>query len=598
MYKYSIGLVTAFILFTGCGGGEKGPVTPKLDTLNAQSNTSALEATLRKAGFNAASDVVTLQKDTIAFTYYDNEGTKHFVVYDSKNGDILSNIAHFKGQEVLHNNTTQNVISFKNGTVVNTNNYAHAQADYSKINNKSSTNTNYKARIENQLPNGQYISQFIYSPQKQGAAVLVKNAGGIVGLYLYGLTGSSPVRELNMYPLLEDGEEMYNIQFPKSGEVTFTINHDGWKYFYSYNYLSKKLSQLRVVTPDGQQNTNNSQQTQSGEEAIRAQIAMDEYRTIKDFIYTSDNHSDAAVVISRVGGNASLDFLLYDIPTYGAPYKVYDVFPPEGYDEEWVSFKNLKRIGGGKITFTATSRGENGYQTRDFTYYYLQHRYEGSYSNVNYNTNLSMEQLIRQKMDNDGGYVRDYVEFNSINRAVITSKKPSEQWEISVYDTSDPSRAHWLYTIGYYDNISDVYYASYNAISFRADGSDKTYDISSRSFSYSSNNQSSSYLSMEQLIRQKMDNDGGYVRDYEEFNSINRAVITSKKPNEKWEISVYDTSDPSRAHWLYTIGYYNNISDVYYSSYKTISFRADGSSKTYDISSRSFVANDPSMIII
>ncbi len=70
MYKYSIGLVTAFILFTGCGGGEKGPVTPKLDTLNAQSNTSALEATLRKAGFNAASDVVTLQKDTIAFTYY------------------------------------------------------------------------------------------------------------------------------------------------------------------------------------------------------------------------------------------------------------------------------------------------------------------------------------------------------------------------------------------------------------------------------------------------------------------------------------------------------------------------------------------------
>ncbi len=394
MYKHTLSLVAVLILLSGCGSSNAPKSRMSQDRPNTlqplSDNMGAIETSLRQAGFNAASDVVRLTNDTIAFTYYDTTGVKHFVVYDGKNGKILSNIAHFKGEEVIHNDDTKrDIISFKNGTVVKTNDYKHAQVDYSKTHYKPTKQINPRDLIEAQLPDNQHVTKFVYSPQKQAAAVLIESDNGINGLYLYGLDSSSPVREQNVYPLLEAGDNIYNIRFPKSGEITYMVTNMGWKYFYRYDYFAKKLTKYKTIDPHEQQHNEDNYRydpeqhsavlNMSPKEAIRAQIDTDR-RTMRDFIYTSDNHSDAAVVIDYVGGDGAIGLELYDIPKDGrAPYKVYDVEAP-GHNAEWTEITNLKRIGGGKFTFTGRSRDANGYHTRNYTYYYLEHRYADNYT--------------------------------------------------------------------------------------------------------------------------------------------------------------------------------------------------------------------------
>ncbi len=421
MYKHTLSLVAVLILLSGCGSSNAPKSRMSQDRPNTlqplSDNMGAIETSLRQAGFNAASDVVRLTNDTIAFTYYDTTGVKHFVVYDGKNGKILSNIAHFKGEEVIHNDDTKrDIISFKNGTVVKTNDYKHAQVDYSKTHYKPIKQINPRDLIEAQLPDNQHVTKFVYSPQKQAAAVLIESETGINGLYLYGLDSSSPVREQNVYPLLEAGDNIYNIRFPKSGEITYMVTNMGWKYFYRYDYFAKKLTKYKTIDPHEQQHNEDNYRydpeqhsavlNMSPKEAIRAQIDTDR-RTMRDFIYTSDNHSDAAVVIDYVGGDGAIGLELYDIPKDGrAPYKVYDVEAP-GHNAEWTEITNLKRIGGGKFTFTGRSRDANGYHTRNYTYYYLEHRYADNYTDSD--QSLSPKERIRTQIENMDNRMFDFI---------------------------------------------------------------------------------------------------------------------------------------------------------------------------------------------
>ncbi len=477
MYQKTLSLLTIFILLSGCGSSTSPKSKTSLNTLHTLSdNNSAIETSLRQAGFNAASNVVQLTDNKIAFTYYDNQGIKHFVVYDNQNGKILSNITHFKGEEVIPD-SRKDTISFKNGTTVKTTDYQHPQVDYSQTDKRPTRQMNPKTLIQRQLPYNQHVTQFVYSPQKQGAAVLIEGDNGIVGLYLYGLDSSSPVREQNIYPLLEKGDNIYNIRFPKSGVITYMVTNMGWKYFYRYDYFAKKLTKYKTIDPHDRQlnednysdNAYNSHQKTSPKEAIRAQIDTDR-RKMRDFIYTSDNHSDAAVVIDYVGGDGAIGLVLYDIPKDGgAPYKVYDVEAP-GYNAEWTKITNLKRIGGGKFTFTGTSRDANGYHTRNYTYYYLDHYYANyddasSHSSYNdsddedrsYNHSMSTEESIRSQISQHlPGYELSSWDKTHAGQGFLAVARNGHSPVLVVFDNRDGRPVYEKYiSLKYLDDPSD-----------------------------------------------------------------------------------------------------------------------------------------------
>ncbi len=487
MFKYSILLASSLMLFSGCGGGGNASDSDNasLETLGTQNNTASIQYSLQRAGYVNASDIVELSTNTIAFTYMDGN-EKHFVVYDKLNGKTLSNIPGFKGDSVISNDASS--VIYDNGTKVNVDNYTHAKVETEPIYNSNTTDKTPKEKINDQLPSGQYVSQFVYSPQRQGAAVLVKSSGNtLVGLYLYGLEGSSPVRENAMYLPDDEGLSITDISFPESGKVTFIVHSMGWKYYYTYNQGTKKLTETNRVNPNGDSSSSNNTQTMSGEDAIRAQIETD-YRAVEAFIYTSDNHSDAAVVISYVGGDGAKDFVLYEIPQNGTPYANYTVKPPEGSQAEWTSITNLRRIGGGKITFTGRSRDNNGYQIRNFTYYYLQHRYENSYSS-NDNTQ-SGEDRIRAEFLNDGNDFTNVEDFayssdNHSDAAVAVTYPHSVR--LFLYDIPQNGAPRRVFTVNppssgdEWTNISNLQRIGNGQITFtgnsKADGTrNYTYD--------------------------------------------------------------------------------------------------------------------------
>ncbi len=217
-----------------------------------------------------------------------------------------------------------------------------------------------------------------------------------------------------------------NITKMDTNIVAFTYFKDGNKHFAIFDLQQgKKLSEQKDFTGDvvssSTHNTvtfqNNTKvavdttdytkkpvivtqptytQQKSPQQYIREYYENDgsDWTIMESFTYSSDNHSDAAVVVSNAH---AWDFYIYDIPSSGNPYVDYTITPPSSQDE-WTNIYNVQRIGGGKITFTGVSKGAG---RKNYTYYYLDHYYENTSDSMNHNDTRSPQEIITQKVEAD-----------------------------------------------------------------------------------------------------------------------------------------------------------------------------------------------------
>jgi len=360
MHKYSLVLATILTLFSGCGGGGTSDGNnASLETSSTQNSPTTIQSSLQNAGYTNASDVVELDTNTIAFTYMQGDN-KHFVVYDNLNGKVLSNIPSFSGDSAISNNESS--ITFENGTKVNVDNYTDAKVETQPQYTNPASEKTPKEKINNQLSGSQYVSQFVYSPQRQGAAVLIKSAGDtLVGLYLYGLEGSSPVREESIYPIDDEGLSITDITFPESGKITFIVHQMDWKYYYTYYQSSKYLSQTNVVKPDGSTQSSsstdnsNSGSTTSVESIINNSLPSGQY--VDQIIYTQQKQG--GVVVVKTPGDFTIIYF-YGFENPSNPVREATVYDTSEQGD-----------GGERISdITAPRNGEFTYRVSNFGYSY------------------------------------------------------------------------------------------------------------------------------------------------------------------------------------------------------------------------------------
>jgi len=573
MSRYVVILVAVFIFFTGCDDGSGVQDA-------SQKNLSEIEQKLINSGFEDASDIVELEDDTIAFTY-DNNGNKNFTIYDNENGTVLAYITSFLGDSLTTQTITDNTITYVNGMTVTVMDYKNPQVqtsseaakslqimmerfgetlqsftysrdksgafvvtrdssgtklsyyglkdpqnptfEYNIVNktgqqlfikniktlgsgrisyeiidhaaekpynqyhtivynylNKyqisdivsSSENTSLTSRdiIQNQITeDGEFalVELFAFSPKKYGAIVVISTSTGR-SIYLYGLDDpKNPVREYMIFESAEN-EVVTNITMLGGGQFQYAYYNKATlprQYVeVVYNYVSK-------YEVSSTANTNNVVRADPEEYVTDLYLNDgDDTTEVKSFTYSSDNESDAVVVVS---GADSYDLYMYEIPYNHVNPFIWKVIKPEDPEDEWIDVYDVRKIGAGRISFIGTTKNT---ETQTYVYYYMEERYD------NDSPGASMEELIRAKMQRDGGYVRDYIEYYAVKRTVITSKKPDESWEISIYDTSDDSVAQWKRTIGYYDEISNLTKYSSTVITFTADGSPMVYDVLSETF--------------------------------------------------------------------------------------------------------------------
>jgi hypothetical protein len=170
-------LVASLMLFSGCGGG--GNDTP-LDTTSNTQNSSAIEQSLRNAGYRNVSDIVELGTNTIAFTYFNNDN-KHFVIYNNKEGKILSDIPQFTGSTVT--SSTSSSVTFDNNTKIsiNTNDYTQKPVVTTQP-SVLDTETIIKNRLS---ADGMVLLKYNYSLQSEGILAIGRNRGGGFNAYRF-----------------------------------------------------------------------------------------------------------------------------------------------------------------------------------------------------------------------------------------------------------------------------------------------------------------------------------------------------------------------------------------------------------------------------
>ncbi len=230
MDRTAVTWVLALVLLSGCGGGNSSnsvrePLKPLSTSMAQDSRVDALliAQNLRNAGYTNASNITKVGMDVIAFTYL-NEGKKHFVIYNSKTGQVLSDIPAFIGDTLKAQ--TKDTVSFNNGTTVNISNYKKpiiatqpATTNYHTSTPKKRAPTSPIEVLKNRYGSG--LEKFIYTPAKQGAAVVISTPGGR-GLYLYGLENpSNPVREYAIFES-DDDDHITDVRMLGNGVLEYT----------------------------------------------------------------------------------------------------------------------------------------------------------------------------------------------------------------------------------------------------------------------------------------------------------------------------------------------------------------------------------------
>jgi len=394
MMKYSITLLTSIMLFSGCGGGGTTNNSPQdsLSSLSTQNDIRSITQNLRNAGYTNASDVVAIDTNTIAFTYYQQDN-KHFVVYNKNNGQVLSDIASFKG-DVVTSNTSQQ-ITFDNGTTVNVQNHTKAKVESTQTYATSSTQKTPKEIINTQLSNGEYVRQFVYTPQRQGAAVLLQKPGNVMALYMYGLENkANPKREFVIYTPQEDGERIENIQMIGNGQVKFTSRYNNYTYIITYNYLQHYTVSQNEIRPDG--STNNQQNTST---SLIEQFKND----INNFEWSYSSHvlspqGNGAIVLAMSDGGI-FNIYRYGISNNKATKEALLI-------SENTNITNLKMTGNGKFS----------YQIRGNTivYDYI-NKYQVSSTSNNQNNTMSIRQVIENTVRQQTGGSHELVDYTYTN---------------------------------------------------------------------------------------------------------------------------------------------------------------------------------------
>ncbi len=295
----------------------------------------------------------------------------------------------------------------------------------------------------------------------------------------YGFAGASNVtmieKDIVVFTYFKDGDKhfaIFNLAEAKKlsdqanftgdtlnssnkGTITFTNNT---KVSVDTNNYSKKP----VITTQPTQN-----QQISPELYIRSYYENDgsDWTVIESFTYSSDNHSDAAVVVSNAH---EWNFYLYEIPQNANPYISYSINPPQSGDE-WTKISNVRKIGGGKITFTGQSKAAG---TKNYTYHYLNRYYVGT-NNTNTNNNtLSNQDKINQQLPS-GQYVETIIYTAQRQGGAVLVKDEGGASILYFYgfDSANPVREKSIYDTRYQDDggerISDIRMLGNGRLSFR-----------------------------------------------------------------------------------------------------------------------------------
>jgi len=415
--KYLIFLVS--IIFLGCGSGSsKGgnnnsnhdSINQGLDTLSID-ETQIIKNTLRNANYESLSNIIKLAPDIVSFSHIKN-GIKYNTVLNFKTNEILANVQEFKGTTV--SNITSNEIKYDNGSKINIENYTK-----DKYKPKPAY-TNPKDIIQNRIGHNYSVDKFVYTPQKQGAIVLISSRYGW-RIYRYGLENpKNPKREAEIASSDND-DIVTSIEVFKNGLMRYKYITKGFGNkvnVVDYNYID-----MRPVHKD-QSNENSNSHTQVASLKDRIQNALDhEYpsarRVIDDIKYTND---DSKVLVS-VRSNYGPSIFLFDISDPYYPKKRRVVFD----DSDEGNRINIEKVYDNRVQFIVGNAGIKYRKTYNFynsneIYSDIINNNDNNQYNSNSNINPSSEDIPEYKLKQIvGGYI-DHREIEGGRKILIFDK--------------------------------------------------------------------------------------------------------------------------------------------------------------------------------
>ncbi len=352
MYKNTFVLVTALVLFSGCGGGSSSSSQKPLTVNSVQDNTTAIAQSLRDAGYTNASNVANIATDVITFTYL-RSGKKHFVVYNNKTSEILSDIPSFIGDTI--STKTKDSVSFNNGTTVNVSNYKKPTVTSKPVtansnnhnNNKLSTKEIILKTIRQQSGGSETVADYTYTYSKQGMLALTFNDRDEHTLYVFGLSDGKPYYE-KKYTKIDAADYAGRLTPLDHGRVKIAYGYDS-DYTLIYNYIDGYV--VSYYSPDDNNNYDNDNNRQ---DYYSTPNLVDQFKNdIDNFKWFYVTHAvspqgHGAVVLAQSDDGGSVIYL------YGISDGI--ATREKRLVDEYGSISDLRMLSGGRFSYKIHGR--------------------------------------------------------------------------------------------------------------------------------------------------------------------------------------------------------------------------------------------------
>jgi hypothetical protein len=356
-------LVLATVLFTGCGSTDTVAVadtqqTPALKIKVEDSKQEKLQKYLRENGdtYQSASYsndkreilLVGIKDTTVTFYKFDSAtlALQEKFSFDNIDGQI--------GIKEVGSDGLYTIITHKDSDASD---YIFDSINGELVKEKDYVLKDSKVLIQESLADGTNVKELVYTPQKQGVAVLLQSDTGESSLYLYGLEDpSNPLKEY-MITAVDSDDIIEDIKMIGDGKLEYTTSskvHSGVKSVVTYDYFNKKEI---------------SQTTTDKENEIEVKIIASR---IGDFVaYSYSKDGDGIFVIAKGNGKERYIFYRLDAQTLNI-VKVF-VEPDYGvrYDlgDDSISSDDITALDGGKFEIKSDFgiyvfdyiRGEGGF---------------------------------------------------------------------------------------------------------------------------------------------------------------------------------------------------------------------------------------------
>jgi uncharacterized protein YcfL len=254
-------LVLATLLLTGCGSTDSTTVVDTHQTEETKSKVeesakAQLQKYLRENGdaYQSASYsddkkeilLVGIQDTTVTFYKFDaiTLSLKEKFSFDNIDGQI--------GIKKAGSDGKYTIISHKDSDA---HEYIFDSIKGELTQEKAYVLKEPKVLIQESLSEGTKVVESVYTPQKQGMAVLIQSDTGIYSLYLYGLEDPShPLKEYMITAGAPD-DVIEDIKMLGAGKLAYTLysksNASANKLLVTYDYFGKKELSSRLVEKEG-----------------------------------------------------------------------------------------------------------------------------------------------------------------------------------------------------------------------------------------------------------------------------------------------------------------------------------------------------------